>query len=157
MALQGYIADVTKVQELGNLPSVKAEILEPFFPQARKEMKKYIGADLYALFASDNEWDEDADYNGDDTELIKAAEAYLVLCYAVGPLNVNSSGAGFTKSQGFGDGKKEILSENDIKGLEDRYRGFAEEILEDYIPALDADEDDNPDRLITGGFKMAAI
>jgi len=157
LALEGYITNPTKVQQLGNLPAVKAEILEPFFPQARKEMKKFIGADLYALFAAGEEWAEDADYTDDDTELLKSAEAYLVLTYAVGPLNVNSAGAGFTKSQGMGDNKKEILGENDIRGLEERYRSFAQEILEDYIPDLDSDEDENPDRVIAGGIKMAAI
>jgi hypothetical protein len=81
----------------------------------------------------------------------------MVLAYAVGPLNIDSSGAGFVKSTGFADGKKEILSEADITRLADKFRSAAEEILEDYLAAPDADEDENPDSVKTGGITMGAI
>jgi len=158
MAIEGYIADVAKVKVLGNIPTVDDEAtVEAFFPQARKEVKKFMGKELYELFASGDEWAADADYDDTDTELMQTAEAYMVLAYAVGPLNVNSSGAGFVKSTGFGDSRKEVLSQNDISELSFEYRKRAEELLEDYVTDTDTDEDCNPDTVQAGSLKMSAI
>jgi len=72
-------------------------------------------------------------------------------------LNNESTGAGITKATGFGDSRKENLSEYDVDKIIQRYEDTAMKILQRYAKSVDVDEDGAEDVLKVQGISMACI
>lgn len=145
-----YFAEISDVKILGNLPKVPDATIEAMFPDAKREVVDRIGLakydELYAKGA------EDEDYKN-----VKAAECRFVLYYLVPAININSGANGISKASGVGDGRKENISEADIDRIIERHKDAAEKILKAYARAVDNDEDENPDILVTPSIKFVGL
>lgn len=146
-----------KVKQFGNLENVSsATLLTVHFAGARRDVLDIIDEEKYdAIFAAKLE--TVGDYSTADYENLEEAECKFVLARAVGPLNVSSSGNGMTRATGYGDGRQENLSFDEIQKLKDMYTEEAMKILKRYIAVPDADEDDNDDYVVTSNITMIAI
>ena len=143
-----YFVTYQKVQSVGNLPKVSQGTIETFFPEAKRDVVDRISQETYDEKFALGDTD-------DDFLRIQTAEARFVLCYLIPAINISSSGDGITKAQGFGDGRKEIMSEADINLMVSRHKELAEKILKDYAKLVDVDEDEDPDILITPSVQFA--
>ena len=143
-------AEISDVKSLGNLPKVPDATIEAMYPDAKREVVDRIGLakydELYAKGA------EDEDYKN-----VKAAECRFVLYYLVPAININSGANGISKASGVGDGRKENISEADIDRIIERHKDAAEKILKAYARAVDNDEDENPDILVTPSIKFVGL
>jgi len=148
-----FITSVETVGNVGNLKKIVQDApakISQFLPNSKADVIDIIGEAKYAeIFA----------LNADDEDRVKIAnaESYFALCYIIPSINNESAGAGVTKSTGFGDGRKENLSESDIDSIIERYRATANKILSKYALELDNDEDDKPDVARAGAITMGAI
>ena len=98
-----------------------------------------------------------ADEESEDYAKLQTAENYLVLKYLLPALNIESTGSGVTKATGFGDSRKENISEFDLDKIINRYESNAMRILKNYAKEVDQDEDGNPDVVSVPGLRMACI
>jgi hypothetical protein len=147
-----YFTTYELVQKLGNLPKVSQEKIEVHFPMAKLDVLDVIGAAAY-----DDIYDVSGDYTADDKVKLEQAEAYMTLKYLLPAINNESTGGGVTKSTGFGDSRKENLSELDLDKIIQRYDDNAMKILKKYAKSVDTDEDGNEDILKVQGLSMACI
>lgn len=148
-----YITTSNIIGKIGNIEKVVTDYPDKItihMPNAKTDVIDIIGQDKYDEIFVKEEDDE-------DRVKIANAESYFALCYIVPAINNESAGAGITKSTGFGDGRKENLSEFDINSIIERYRATANKILSKYALAVDNDEDDNPDLVRAGSISMTAI
>jgi len=147
-----YFVTYGLVQQLGNLPKVSEEKISVHFPMAKIDVIDVIGQDNYTkLFAVTTP------FTAEDKEKLEQAESYLTLKYLIPALNNESTGSGVTKATGFGDSRKENLSEYDLDKLTQRYNDNAMKILSLYKKSVDIDEDGNEDVLKVQGISMACI
>jgi len=157
------------VQQLGNVAQVGEELITVHFPMAQIDMMDVIGQDTYEaiLLAKDESFTTEDDplteqiesitYTPEDYKKLEQAESYLVLKYLIPTLNIESTGSGVTKATGFGDSRKENLSESDLEKITARYENNAMKILEKYVTILDVDEDGDADIINAGSLMMACI
>lgn len=149
---EDYFANYELVQKLGNLPKVSQERIEVHFPMAKIDVLDVIGSEAYdGILASAD------DYTALDKSKLEQAESYLTLKYLLPAINIESTGSGATKATGFGDSRKENLSEFDIDRIIQRYSDNAMKILKKYAKSVDADEDGAEDILKVQGISMACI
>jgi hypothetical protein len=147
-----YFTTYELVQQLGNIPLVPEAKINIHFPMAKLDVLNVIGADNYtAIFGATNP------YSSEDTDKLALAESYLVLKYLIPAMNTETTGAGVTKATGFGDSRKENLSEYDLEKMIQRYNDNAMKILNQYAKSVDKDEDGNEDILKVQGISMACI
>ncbi len=147
------ITSIETIAKIGNLQTLAAdnpEKIEIHLLSAKTDVIDIVSNDVYEEMLAKDEDDE-------DRLQVANAEAYLALCYIIPAINIESAGAGVTKSTGFGDGRKENLSESDIESIIDRYRATANKILSKYAPEIDNDGDDSPDIARAGGMSMIVI
>lgn len=147
------ITNIETIAKIGNLQTLAAdnpEKIEIHLLSAKTDVIDIISNDKYEEIEALDEDDE-------DRLQVANAEAYLALCYIIPAVNIESSGSGVTKSTGFGDGRKENLSELDINSIIDRYRATANKILSKFAPKIDDDEDDSPDIARAGSISMTII
>lgn len=147
-----YFVTYQKVRELGNLPNLDQGKITPHFPIAKDDVLDIVGQETYdKIFAMTDT------YTQDDYDRVQTAEVYFVLKYLIPSLNIESTGAGVTKATGFGDSRKENLSEFELEKLIERYESNAVKILKRYSKTIDQDEDGNDDVLRVQGIGMACI
>lgn len=143
-------ATIDSVRKLGNIAKVDEAKIEPHFFTAQIDVVKFITKEKYEEILGLGEED-------DDYKKILTAESYFVLSYLIPVINVSSTGQGIVKATGTGDGRAEMLSENDVDRIVERYRDTAETLLQEFSPKLDADEDGANDRVSTPNVKMIAV
>jgi hypothetical protein len=147
-----YFVTYEQVRKLGNVPKVTQEDIEIHFPMAKLEVIDVIGQDNYtAILGGTDGYDES------DLTKLQTAESYMALKYLIPALNNESTGAGITKATGFGDSRKENLSEYDVDKIIQRYEDSAMKILQRYAKSVDVDEDGAEDVLKVQGISMACI
>lgn len=149
-----YFTNYELVQRIGNLAKVEQADIEPFFPEAKREVIDRIGTENYEKYyaASGEEHAEHEDYLN-----IRLAETRFTLYYLIPAINISSAGDGITKARGVGDGRKENLSENEIDAIILRHKQQAEKLLKPYSRSVDNDEDENQDILITPNIGFSSI
>lgn len=148
-----FITSTSTVGKIGNIQKVAEDFPDKItihLPNAQTDVVDIIGQDKYDEMFAKAEDDE-------DRVRIANAESYFALCYIVPAINNESAGAGITKSTGFGDGRKENLSEFDINSIIDRYRATANKILSKYALVVDNDEDEFTDLVRAGAISMVNI
>lgn len=149
---EDYFTTYDLVQNLGNLPKVSQGRIEVHFPMAKIDVIDMIGKETYEAILAGSEVYGDA-----DKAKLQQAESYMVLKYLLPAINIESTGSGATKATGFGDSRKENLSEFDIDRIIQRYSDNAMKILKKYAKSVDADEDGAEDILKVQGISMACI
>jgi hypothetical protein len=149
---EDYFANYELVQKLGNLPKVSQERIEVHFPMAKIDVLDVIGSDAYEeIFAGTEGYDDS------DKAKLEQAESYLTLKYLLPAINIESTGSGATKATGFGDSRKENLSEFDLDRIIQRYDDNAMKILKTYARSVDEDEDEAEDLVRVQGISMVCI
>lgn len=142
-------ATIDSVRTLGNITQVDEEKITPHLFTAQIDVTKSITKEKYEEVL--------AEVDTDDYKKVQQAESYFVLSYLIPVINISSTGNGIVKSTGTGEGRTEMLSENDVETIIQRYRDNAEKLLQEFIPEVDYDEDDNNDRVSTPNVKMIAV
>lgn len=151
--MSDFFATYQKVQKIGNLPNVAQEKIEEHIPMAKIDVVDVISEDTYTAIlegASDS-------FTQEDFDKVELAEVYLTLKYLLPALNIESTGSGVTKATGFGDSRKENLSEFDLDKIIGRYQDNAMKILKRYAKTVDVDEDGKQDVVKVQGISMACI
>ena len=144
--------DEERVRRLGNISAdVDIENFQDHLRTGKLDVLDVIGKEVYEKI-----YNEDG-YDAEDIENIAIAESYMCLKYVVPNFNLQSSGNGFTKSQGTGNGKQEALSESDIETMITRYDDNATKILKRYVIAPDNDYDKKPDVVVSNKISMVSI
>jgi hypothetical protein len=143
-----YLATAAIIKSAGNLKLSEDSKIELWLPAAQQDVVQLIGQDKY---------DELLDLEDTDIKKKIAAlgEANYCLAYLVPNLNNASSGNGFTKSSGVGDGKIELLSQSDIENMVTRFRDEALKLLSGFVTKADPDAETNPSTLNAGPLKFA--
>lgn len=145
-------ATYDSVRDLGNLPKVPDPKITPHLQLSKLDVVNVISNETYEnIFAKTDPFVQD------DYDKLVTAESYFVLSYLVPAINIESSGSGVTKATGFGDSRKENLSEYDLDKIIARYRDNAMKIIKSYVKEVDADENGALDILVTGSVQMACI
>lgn len=147
-----YFTTYELVQKLGNLPKVSQEKIEVHFPMAQYDVVSVIGKDAYEKI-----YDVGENYTEADKKKLEQAESYMCLKYLLPAINNESTGGGVTKATGFGDSRKENLSEFDLDKIIQRYNDNAMRLLNSYAKSVDTDEDGNEDILKVQGLSMVCI
>jgi hypothetical protein len=111
-----------------------------------------IGKDAYEKI-----YDVGENYTEADKKKLEQAESYMCLKYLLPAINNESTGGGVTKATGFGDSRKENLSEFDLDKIIQRYNDNAMRLLNSYAKSVDTDEDGNEDILKVQGLSMVCI
>ncbi len=142
-------ATIDSVRTLGNLAKVGEDKIDPHFFTAQIDVVKFITEERYEEILGL--------VDTDDYKKIQTAESYFVLSYLIPVINTSSTGNGIVKATGTGDGRAEMLSENDVDRIVERYRDTGEKILAEFSPVIDVNEDDANDRVSTPDVKMIAI
>lgn len=153
--MSNYFANTESVGIFGNIKSyaaTHADDIQIYFPSAKKDMIRLVGEKKYNEVI--DKLGEDPTH--DDVIIFKQAESFFVIARLIPKLNIVSTGAGVTKAEGFGDGRKELLTENDIDSVVKRYRDDAELLLQDYIIITDEDDEEVENILIKGGLGVIA-
>lgn len=146
----GNFATAGKVKIFANMPNLEDEVINTFMPSAKRDVAALITSTKY-----DEVYNKGV--NDDDYKNLEEAECYMLLKKLIPTINISSDGSGITKVQGTGDNKQENLSESDLDSIINRYDEWAMNILKDYIPAADVDEDDNTDFVKTPKITFIAI
>lgn len=140
-----YITDTDTIKLVGNLKLDTDTKIEIHLPAAKNDVINLIGETKYAELVA-------LETTDDNRKLASLGEANFVMAYAAPQLNNVSTGAGFTKAEGFGDGRTEYLNESDIERMIERYRAEAVRLLEKFVTRTHCDK-----TLDVGGLQMAAI
>lgn len=150
--MSDFFATYQKVQKIGNLPNVAQEKIEEHIPMAKIDVVDVISEETYTAILEPSD-----PYTQDDYDKVELAEVYLTLKYLLPALNIESTGSGVTKATGFGDSRKENLSEFDLDKIIGRYQDNAMKILKRYAKTVDVDEDGKQDVVKVQGISMACI
>jgi hypothetical protein len=143
-----YLATADKIKSAGNLKLKTDDLITLWLPAAQLDVVKLIGQAKYDELAAL----EDTDIN---KKIAALGEANFCLAYMMPGLNNATSGNGITKSSGVGDGKIELLSENDIESKVNKHRNEAVRLLSGFVTKADPDSENNPMVLNAGSIKMA--
>lgn len=148
------------VREEGNLPaSVPDKKLIPHINTAMLELRKLVTTEVYETVLGNSksvDADELLQY-----EIFKKSESNLTLSFAVYSLNLETQGEGFVKIKGWDSSRSEVLSQNDIDKLSAHFRAVAVNLIEDYLPGYeddeDTDEDESDDIFFSGNSVVTVI
>ena len=122
------LTNPAQVRGEGNLPdTIVDDKLDPHIAKAMIEVRKILTPDVY----TEIEGKPDNDQGRTECSI---AEANLALVYAIPSLNIETQGSGIVRSKGWDQSRSDLLSQNEINALCDRYREIAMNLLSPYIP-----------------------
>jgi hypothetical protein len=137
-----------------NLPiTVLEATLKAHVESASIEVRKLFSEDVYTEIYEEDEAEQRR------IECVKG-ESLLAFSYALPYLNIATSGKGIVSATGWDGNRSELMSVKQTQELAALVRAQAMELLLQYVPAADVDEDgtdDNSYYLNAGGFDFVAI
>lgn len=119
---------ISKIKEITNLQDIsRTDALESHFSVALRWLAKYTNEDDYAAVT-----------DGTDTDAARAdsfqmAFAYVVVYYALPLLNMKTVGDGIVRTTGSLQNQVQLLSNDEIKSMQNQFRQNALEMLEPYL------------------------
>ena len=143
-----YLATADIIKSAGNLKLGDDSKIDLWMPAAQQDVISLIGQSKYDELAAL----EDTDIK---KKIAALGEANYCLAYLVPSLNNASSGNGFTKASGVGDGRIELLSQNDINDMVLGFREKALKLLSGFVTKADPNSETNPTTLNAGPLKLA--
>jgi len=143
----------SEIIQAGNLPAnLDTAKLVKHLINAERRVRALLGDTLYETI--------EAETDTDRKTRCSLAEAYMALHYAIPVLGLKPGKVGgLVGSTGFADNRQDLLDFNELKNISAHFAEMAMELLAEYLPEPDTDEDSQADDILDvgGGFSIIAI